>query len=100
METGKKESRHRLLPARVMVYYVMAVCLFNQDAHEEVMHRLVGGLLWLTGWKTCWDVPTKAAIFKGRARVGSRALAGTVSVGSRPLGRPETEGACGIATGV
>jgi hypothetical protein len=27
-ETGRGEQRKRLLPARVVVYYVMALCLF------------------------------------------------------------------------
>ncbi len=92
METGKREQRHRLLPARVMVYYVMAMSLFSQDAYEEVMRRLVDGLSWLTGWKTRWDVPTKAAIFKGRARLGAEPLRALFRSVVRPLGTPETKG--------
>jgi hypothetical protein len=46
-ETGRVEQRRRLLPARVVVYYVLALCLFFGDAYEEVMRKLVGGLQWL-----------------------------------------------------
>ncbi len=91
-ETGKREQRHRLLPARVMVYYVMAMALFSQDAYEEVMRRLVDGLTWLTGWRTQWEVPTKAAIFKGRARLGAEPLRALFRSVVRPLGTPESRG--------
>jgi hypothetical protein len=47
-ETDRVERRHRLLPAWVVVYYVMALCLFFGDAYEEVMRKLVGGLQFLT----------------------------------------------------
>ena len=46
-ETGRHEQRHRLLSARVLVYYVLAMALFSQDAYEEVMRRLVDGLSFL-----------------------------------------------------
>lgn len=91
-ETGKREQRHRLLPARVMVYYVMALALFSHDAYEEVMRHLVDGLTWLTGWKSHWEVPTKAAIFKGRARLGPEPLRTLFRTVVRPLGTPESRG--------
>src|SRR5215472_8255673 len=37
------EVRSRLLPARVTVYYVLALCLFSGQGYEEVMRLLVGG---------------------------------------------------------
>ena len=43
-ETGRAEQRTRLLPARVVVYYVLGLCLFFGDAYEEVMRLLVAGL--------------------------------------------------------
>jgi hypothetical protein len=91
-ETGKREQRHRLLPARVMVYYVMAMALFSQDAYEEVMRHLVDGLTWLSGWKSSWEVPTKAAIFKGRARLGPEPLLSLFHKVVRPLGTPASRG--------
>ena len=85
-ETGKHEQRHRLLPARVVMYYVMAMALFSQDAYEEVMRRLVDGLSWLAAWRTRWTVPTKAAIFKGRARLGAEPLRALFQTVVKPLG--------------
>ena len=39
-ECGKREKRSRLLPAHVVVYYVLALNLFFGDAYEEVMRQL------------------------------------------------------------
>src|SRR6266545_1418218 len=69
-DAGRKETRHRLLPARVVVYYVLALALFSQCSYEEVMRNLVEGLSWASGWARAWSVPTKAALFKARARLG------------------------------
>jgi hypothetical protein len=41
---GRKEIRKKKLPARVMVYFVMAMALFDGDACEEVMRKLANGL--------------------------------------------------------
>ncbi|MBV8994359.1 MAG: transposase domain-containing protein, partial [Pseudonocardiales bacterium] len=46
-ETGKREARSRLLPAHVVVYYVLALNLFFGEAYEEVMRQLVNGLRFL-----------------------------------------------------
>jgi hypothetical protein len=40
-ETGHTERRSRLLPVRVVVYYVLAPRLFFGEGYEEVMRRLV-----------------------------------------------------------
>lgn len=91
-QTGKHERRHRLLPARVVMYYVMAMALFSEDAYEEVMRRLVDGLSWLAAWRTRWTVPTKAAIFKGRARLGADPLLALFRAVVKPLGAPGSRG--------
>ena len=41
---GRTEERKRLLPARLVVYYVMGLALFASDGYEEVMRQLVVGL--------------------------------------------------------
>lgn len=35
-ETGRVQQRNRLLPARLVVYFVMAMCLFSGQSYEEV----------------------------------------------------------------
>ena len=46
-ECRKREKRSRLLPAHVVVYYVLALNLFFGQAYEEVMRQLVNGLRFL-----------------------------------------------------
>jgi hypothetical protein len=68
-ETGRKERRSRLLPAHVMVYFVLAMSVFS-DGYEEVMRRLVGGLKLMHAWRKEWSVPTTSAISQARDRLG------------------------------
>ena len=73
-ETGKIEKRSRLLPARVVVYYELALCLFFGDAYEEVMRLLVAGLLFTGAWQKDWQLPTTGAIAQARQRLGAEPL--------------------------
>ena len=43
-ETGRLQSRLRDLPARVMVYLLLAGCLFAELGYVQVWHRLTAGL--------------------------------------------------------
>ena len=92
-EAGRGERRQRLLPARVVVYYVLGLALYSSSSYEEVMRMLVDGLSWQSGWRRPWRVPTKGAVFQARARLGHeplRALFGEVAV---PLATTRTAGA-------
>lgn len=91
--TGRTQLRHRLLPAGVVVYYVMAMSLYSQASYEEVMRFLVQGLSWLTHWRKGWQVPTKAAIFKSRQRLGVEPMQELFRTTARPLASSETQGA-------
>ncbi|MGH7511151.1 MAG: IS4 family transposase [Gemmatimonadales bacterium] len=92
-EAGRVEQRHRLLPARVVVYYVLALALFSQASYEEVMRMLVDGLAWQDGWAQRWTVPTKAALFKARSRLGPEPLRALFEACAAPLAEPRTRGA-------
>lgn len=92
-EAGRTEQRHRLLPARVVVYYVLGLSLFSQCSYEEVMRLLVEGLSWRSGWAQRWNVPTKAALFKARARLGPEPLRALFEAVAGPLATPATKGA-------
>jgi hypothetical protein len=92
-ETGRVEQRQRLLPARVVVYYVLGLGLYSQSSYEEVMRMLVDGLSWQSGWKRPWQVPTKAALFKARARLGPEPLRALFEQVAAPLAERETRGA-------
>jgi Insertion element 4 transposase N-terminal len=68
-ETRRREKRSRLLPAHVVVYFVMAMAIFR-DGYEEVMRRLAGGLQFMRAWSQDWSVPTTGAISQARERLG------------------------------
>ncbi|WP_420481535.1 transposase domain-containing protein [Actinopolymorpha pittospori] len=44
------------------------------EGYEEVMRRLVGGLMFLKNWSKDWSVPTTSAITQARARLGEEPL--------------------------
>ena len=92
-EAGRRERRQRLLPARVVVYYVLALALFADSAYEEVMRQLVEGLAWESGWRQSWEVPTKVAIYKARERLGREPLELLFRAVAVPLASESTRGA-------
>ena len=92
-EAGRREQRQRLLPARVVVYYVLALALFADASYEEVMRQLVEGLAWESGWRQSWEVPSKVAIFLARQRLGREPLELLFRAAARPLARESTGGA-------
>jgi hypothetical protein len=91
-EVERSERRVRLLPARVVVYYVLAMALFSDASYEEVMRQLVEGLSWVSGWERAWEVPSKAAIFRARQRLGSEPLQLLFDAVAKPLGGVGTRG--------
>ena len=92
-ETGKREVRSRLLPAHVVVYYVLACNLFFGAAYEEVMRQLVNGLRFLGNWRDNWTVPTTSAISQARTRLGEAPLKLLFQRIAVPMARPGTRGA-------
>jgi hypothetical protein len=91
--TGRGEQRQRLLPARVVVYYTLAMCLFAQVGYEEVMRLLVEGLAWARRWQGSWQVPDKSSIARARARLGPAPLRELFVEVARPLATRKTKGA-------
>ncbi|MFE7400277.1 transposase domain-containing protein [Streptomyces sp. NPDC057557] len=71
---GRLEQRSRLLPARVVVFFVLAMCLFSGQGYEEVARLLTQGLERVRRWEKPWRVPTTAAIGRARRRLGPEPL--------------------------
>jgi hypothetical protein len=92
-DAGRQHRRQRLLPARLVVYYVLAMALFSHAGYEEVMRSLVEGLSWHSGWKSHWQVPSKSAIFQARARLGVEPLRRLFERACVPVARASTPGA-------
>ena len=92
-ETGRVQRRSRLLPARVVVYYVLAMCLFFGQGYEEVARLLTGGLAYARRWRGAWRVPSTAAITRARARLGPEPLRALFAVVCQPMATEATAGA-------
>ncbi|WP_093694916.1 IS4 family transposase [Streptomyces sp. 2231.1] len=92
-ECGRVEQRSRLLPARVVVYFVLAMCLFSGQGYEEVARLLTHGLERVRRWEKPWQVPTTAAIGRARRRLGPEPLKVLFDRVCRPVATQETAGA-------
>jgi Insertion element 4 transposase N-terminal/Transposase DDE domain len=92
-EAGRTQQRQRLLPARVVVWLVLAMALFSGQAYEEVARLLAGGLGWARRWQQWYRVPSTPAIAKARARLGAEPLRRLFVEVARPLATPDTKGA-------
>lgn len=91
-ETGSREKRTRLLPAHVVVYFVLALALF-QDGYEEVLRKLVEGLRYARVWSTAWSVPTTGAVAQARRRLGSATMKALFERVAKPVATAGTPGA-------
>ncbi len=98
-QTGRGEQRRRLLPARVVVYFVLALALFSHAAYEEVLRCLVEGLGWAQharrGRRTWpwWHVPGASALMEARTRLGAEPLKVLFAKAALPLATRKTRGA-------
>jgi hypothetical protein len=67
--TGRLQQRLRLLPARVVVYVVLAGCLFAEFGYPQVWQQLTAGLAGLGLVE-----PTSSALRQARQRLGPKPL--------------------------
>src|SRR5213076_428256 len=70
--TGREGKRKRLLPASMMVYYVIALGLFVGVGCREVLRRLLDGAKWI--WPEQVLVATESAITQARQRLGCKPI--------------------------
>jgi hypothetical protein len=83
-ECGKRDKKPGALPARFMVYYVLALALFQQDSYDDVAENLVGALGGMDE-----AIPNRSSFTRARQRLGAgvieavfRRLAGPVAPAS------------------
>ncbi|MFD8481132.1 transposase domain-containing protein [Kitasatospora sp. NPDC059673] len=74
IECGRVEQRNRLLPARVVVYFVLAMAMFAEQSYPEVAHLLISDLERERWWPKGRQLPTPAAIGRARLRLGPEPL--------------------------
>ncbi|MFF5185676.1 IS4 family transposase [Streptomyces sp. NPDC000345] len=89
---GRSEQRRRLLPARLIVYFVLGLALFSPAPYLEVMRHLVAGLRGL-GLLGDWHVPAKSSLFRARQRLGFEPLQVLFAATAKPMATESTPGA-------
>jgi len=92
-DTGRQSRRQRQLPARLVVYYVMALALYAQASYGEVLRCLLEGVRWLRLKGADPALADKSAITKARIRLGASPLKQLFARVVRPLAEPDTRGA-------
>lgn len=89
--TGREGKRKRLLPASMMVYYVIALGLFVGVGCREVLRRLLDGAMWI--WPNEVRVATESAITQARQRLGSMPIERLYEEVVVPIAKKITRGA-------
>ena len=93
-QAGVREQRRRTLPARVVVYYVLAMVLFFQSGYTEVWNKLVAGLDWARRFQARMSLgmqPAPAAITLARQRLGWQVMAALLEAVAGPLAGQEEQ---------
>jgi hypothetical protein len=87
-ETGARQERLRLLPSRVVVYFILALALFESCSYLAVWGKLTCALGALAG-----RVPAASSLARARRRVGVAPLRRLFEVLSGPVAVPGQAGA-------
>ena len=86
-ETGTRERRLRLLPSRVGIYFVLAMCLFPRAGYQGVWGKLIAGLRVLG-----LAAPSGKALRDLRRRIGIAPVKRLFEILAGPLGQPRMPG--------
>lgn len=89
---GAKRSDGKL-PAHVVAYLTMGLCLFPDDDYTEVATKVTGSLSRFGCWNASWKVPTSSGISQARQRVGWRVMADVFEGVAAPVATRSTRGA-------
>jgi hypothetical protein len=92
-ETGRQSQRQRQLPARLVVYYVLALALYAQASYGEVLRCLLEGVRWLHLGGADPALATKSAITRARQRLGVPPLERLFQRLAKPFAAAGTPGA-------
>lgn len=80
-EHGRRERRCRLLPARLMVYALLLMCMCADLSYAKLVHHL--GELSAVG--RGWPIPHKSAFARARRRLGWEVMEGLFRALAQPL---------------
>jgi Insertion element 4 transposase N-terminal/Transposase DDE domain len=82
-ETGTVQRRTRLLPTRVVVFFVLALALFERCSYRQVWGKLVAGL-----GGVCGAAPSVSGLVAARRRVGAKPLRALFEAVCGPVADP------------
>jgi len=86
---GARERRSDgKLPAHVVAYLTMALCLFGDDDYEEVATKVTGSLSVWGSWDAAWSVPTSSGITQARKRLGPNVMREVFERVAEPVALP------------
>lgn len=91
-EAGVKELRSRALPARLMVYFALALWLDFGKGYVRVLAGLLTGLRWARGGWGGYTMPTDGAISLARGRLGDKPLKLLFDESAQAVGEPGMDG--------
>ena len=96
-ETGTVQKRLRLLPTRVVIFFVLGLALFEDCGYRLVWDKLTA---WLAGSWGAVVRPSASALCRARRRVGPTPLRAVFEAIAGPLAWPSTSQAfwCGMRT--
>jgi len=86
-ETGTVQRRVRLLPTRVVIYFVLALALFEKSGYRQVWGKLVAGLDGLALAR-----PSVSGLTLARRRVGAKPVRALFEAVCGPVAWPGTPG--------
>lgn len=91
-ECGRKEQRHRSLPAQTMAYFAMGMALHSQGSYQDVLGLMTDGLAWVDGGADPVRLPSPSAIFQARERLGAEPVRALFDRVAAPLAVESTPG--------
>lgn len=86
-QTGAVEKRKRMLPARVVVFLVIAMTLFAKKSIPEVLNILVEGLRIQGAYLLGASLPVKSALAQARQRLGVKPIVELFRTLARPIAK-------------
>jgi hypothetical protein len=92
-ETARQSQRQRNLPARVMVYYAIALAFYAEASMTEVLRCLMEGLRWLARPEKDVRVSGKSGISQARTRLGEEPVRALYRQVATPIADARTKGA-------
>ncbi|MFD4863325.1 transposase domain-containing protein [Streptomyces atratus] len=85
---GVRDKKVGALPAGFMVYFTLALAVFQQDSYDDVAEQLVGNIQELSE-----SIPNKSSFTRARRRLGPRVLETLFRELAGPLAPVGLEGA-------